>query len=334
MTIKQFFTSLILSIVLFSCSSETDISSLKGDYLGQKPPSNTPEIFAPGIISHGFHELGLAISPDMSEMFYISSDRNYSHYVILNVKKENNEWSYPELAHFTGNYSNYALAFSPNGQSLYFSSKRPVPGSEAPSEFHNIWRVDKQGNDWSDPIFCDDLSSEEASQINPSFTMDGTIYFQISHPQTGSDLYYAKLSNGKYLLPEKLNSPVNTENNESRPFISPDENFLLFHSNRPGTIGGMDIFISFKNDKGVWEEPINLGEPINSEWSDFGAYISPDGKYLFFSSYRSYSADEYKGKNYKELLELYRSPKNGYATLYWVDASVIAKKNFYSENSE
>lgn len=303
----------------------SSIDRLKGDYLGQTPPGSDPEVFAPGIVSRGFHELGLAIAPDQSEIFYITSDRQYSHYVIITVKREDEVWGEPEVAPFSGDHSDYALAFSPDGRRLYFSSKRPVPGTDGPSEFHNIWRVEKADRAWSEPIFCQDLSFEGASQVNPSFAKDGTVYYQISRPGTGGDLYYARISDGAYSGPIKLEAPISTEHNEGRPFISPDEDRLLFHSDRPGGSGSMDIYISFKQEDGSWGEPMNLGEPVNSEVSDFGPYLSPDGKYLFFSSYRGLSAEQLERKSYRELMGLYGSPKNGYATLYWVDARVLER---------
>lgn len=86
----------------------------------------------------------------------------------------------------------------------------------------------------------------------------------------------------------------------------------------------MDIYVSF-NKNGSWGSPVKLGDKINTLYSDFGPYISPDGKYLFFSSFRYYSAEDFVGKTYEKIIELYESPQNGYASLYWVDAEIIQK---------
>ncbi len=56
---------IIASGLLFSvCAQYDDSNEITGPYLGQKPPGETPETFAPGLISHGYHEHCLTISPD------------------------------------------------------------------------------------------------------------------------------------------------------------------------------------------------------------------------------------------------------------------------------
>jgi len=303
-------------------------------YLGQIPPGAIPEIFAPGIISNGFHELGIAISPQDGEVFYIMSDKSYSHYVIINARMENGKWTKPEVAPFSSDYTNYALNFSSDGNRLYFSSKRPLPGTIEPKDDFDIWFVENKNGEWSEAQHLKELSTE-FNEVNMSFAANDRMYLHISKPGLGGDIYTSDFVGGKYQPPVSIGKPINTEHNEARPCIAPDESFLLFHSNRPGTLGQMDIYVSFRNENGEWGEPIGIGEPINSEWSDFGPSLSPNGKYLFYSSYRSYEAEDFKGRTYDELLEMYRSPQNGYATLYWVDAKVIEElrpENIQSAN--
>lgn len=319
----KYLTIFVLCINIISYS-QNRFPELSGSYLGQTPPGESAKVFAPKIVSNGFHELGLAISPNGKEMFYIMSDKGYSHYVIVNSHILNSHWTQPELAHFTGDYSNYALAFSPDGNRLYFSSKRPIPGTSEPRTDYEIWYVELQNTKWSEAKHLTDLSSE-INEVNMSFTSTGKMYLQISSPSGAGDIYTSEYINGKYQKPVSIGSPINTDKNEARPFIAPDESYLLFHSNREGTLGWMDIYISFRNEDGTWCEPINMGEDINTTSSDFGPMVSPDGKYLFFSSYRGLDAVDLKGKTYNELIELYKSPQNGYATLYWVDSSIISK---------
>ena len=67
-------------LLLIVCTSSTNehSSNLEGPYLGQELPGITSEIFAPGIISLGFHENGIIFSPDGKEIFYSMSDSQYS----------------------------------------------------------------------------------------------------------------------------------------------------------------------------------------------------------------------------------------------------------------
>jgi len=77
---------------------------------------------------------------------------------------------------------------------------------------------------------------------------------------------------------------------------------IIFSSERSGGFGGTDIYISFKKSDNSWSEPLNLGNDINSAVSEYGATISPDGKYFF-----------------------YTSGKNGSEDIFWVSAKIIVE---------
>ena len=66
---------------------------------------------------------------------------------------------------------------------------------------------------------------------------------------------------------------------------------MIFSSDKPGGYGRSDLYISHKKTDGSWSEPMNMGETVNSEFSEYGATITPDGKYLFFTSNRNGSED-------------------------------------------
>ena len=67
---------------------------------------------------------------------------------------------------------------------------------------------------------------------------------------------------------------------------------IIFSSDRPGGVGRADIYISHL-ENGRWSEPMNLGEAVNSEASEYGAMISPDGRFFFFTSSRTGMEDIY-----------------------------------------
>lgn len=116
---------------------------------------------------------------------------------------------------------------------------------------------------------------------------------------------------------------INPDISIGSPFISPGESYMMFQANLPGGFGGNDIYVSFRNEDGIWKAPVNLGKEINSEYSDIGPRVSVDGKYLFFSSYAGYPKEVLNGLSYSELIEKFKGPRNGYGTLFWVDAKVI-----------
>ncbi|HOL74781.1 MAG TPA: OmpA family protein, partial [Bacteroidales bacterium] len=98
------------------------------------------------------------------------------------------------------------------------------------------------------------------------------------------DLYSSKNIKGYWtdIVPlERVNRP---DTWESMPSVTADGKELYFVSNRPGGVGGYDIYKSFKDENGEWSEPINLGEPINTPGDEKSPFIHTDTRTLYFSS--------------------------------------------------
>jgi Tol biopolymer transport system component len=282
-----------------------------------------PVIFAPGIISQGFHENGIVFSSDGSEMFYSTSDSKFTFKTFIHLKKVNNTWSTPEMAPFSGNYYDHSAFFSPDGKRLYFSSTRPVSSGSDQKNDLDVWFVEKEENFWGEPVHLKGpLNTDKSEQIT-SIAANGAIYLRTNYEDGKWGIYISRLENGRYSAAEKLSQTINAGYNEGNPCVSPDERFILFKSGRPGGYGNTDLYVSFRQKDNSWGEPINLGDKINSPENELEPRLSPDGKYLFFTSFRKLDPSVYRGKSYRELLDLYRSPQNGYGTLYWVNAKVI-----------
>lgn len=113
-----------------------------------------------------------------------------------------------------------------------------------------------------------------------------SIYFASDRPggKGGVDLYKCeRQTDGTWSAPINLGSSINTAQDEKSPFIHADSQTLYFSSNGHTGIGGFDIFMS-KFRGGDWEEPKNIGYPINSEKDEVGLFVSLDGKKGFFNS--------------------------------------------------
>lgn len=308
-------------------SNPAAIPALSGPYLGQAPPGSTPEIFAPGILSLGFHEHGIAISPDGTEIFFVAASSDFSRYVIMTTRLVGGAWTMPEVAPFSGGRNDGAPSFSPDGKRLYFSSRRPRPAGGANGDDFDIWYVERKGDSWTDPVNVGAPVNTDKHEANPSVMSDGTLYFQRIEAlgALAWDLYAAMRRSGAYTVPEKLPRPVNTDANEAGPFIAPDGSYLLFQSNRPGGYGVMDIYVTHRTSSGGWSEPVNLGEPINSPFSDWAPVVSPDRRYLFFGSFRNVRPIIPASRAYLDAMTLrLGAPTTGRGTLYWVDAAVIS----------
>jgi outer membrane protein OmpA-like peptidoglycan-associated protein len=100
------------------------------------------------------------------------------------------------------------------------------------------------------------------------------------------DLYFSLLKDSVWQLAKPVGYPVNTMDNEGAESITSDGFKMYFTAcNRPDGLGKCDIYVTVKTDIG-WSEPKNLGEPINSGYSEKQPSISSDGKDLYFTSNR------------------------------------------------
>ena len=98
------------------------------------------------------------------------------------------------------------------------------------------------------------------------------------------DIYFSAFNDGKWSEPYNLRTPLNSSHWESQPSISADGKTLFFSSNRPGGMGGKDLWYSIMNDKNQWTTPVNMGDKINTDGDEMSPFIHFDGKTLYFAS--------------------------------------------------
>lgn len=98
------------------------------------------------------------------------------------------------------------------------------------------------------------------------------------------DIYVGSLHNNTVTDVKKLNKNINTPYYEGAVSITPDGTKLYFVSDRPGGFGGRDIYVSTLNKKGEWDDAVNLGDKINTQFDEEYPHIHYDCKTLFFSS--------------------------------------------------
>lgn len=311
---------IFLILLIFShCGRQENVPVLKGSYLGQEPPGKTPEIFAPGIVSTGFHERIAAFSPDGKEFYFALWGA--PHGVILFMKQENNQWTKPQVVPFSGQYSE-EFSLSPDGNKIVLCSNRPLKGRGEPKESYEIWTVDRNETGWGEPK---NLGSIIGGY--PTLSKTGNLYFT-SEREGGmgeSDIYMSKFVDGVYTEPENLGDSINTHLKEVDSFITPDESCIIFCRRGDG-FGGYDLYISFREADGSWTKAKNMGDKINSGASEICPGISPDGKYLFFTSKRhTYKPFSDRPITYEEKIDILNSPGNGSEDIYWVSTEIIAE---------
>jgi len=114
-----------------------------------------------------------------------------------------------------------------------------------------------------------------------------------------NDLYIAKkIGANKWSKPINLGDNINTKHREVTPYLSEDERTLYFASNRPGGIGGMDIYYAVRQGQGwkSWSEPRKFYYPINTKYDDSQPMFNATTGYLYFSSRRDGSSDIFRSQ--------------------------------------
>lgn len=297
---------------------------LSGPYLGQDPPGKRAEMFAPGIISTGHDERIAAFTPDGKELYYALWGA--PHGVILHIKEVNGRWTRPEVAPFSGRYGG-DFTMSSDGNKIVFSSNSPFSGAGEPQGDHYSWIVEKTENGWGEPVpYGPLINSPESFAGCPTIADNGNLYFYSD--RTGGlgndDIWVSKRADRSYQGPENLGDSINSEHYDLDPFIAPDESYIIFARIDKERRGDADLFIGFRRDDGTWTDAMNMGDRINSEGWEFCPTVSPDGKYLFFTSTRRlHEAYSTIPLSYERKLETLNGPGNGSEDIYWADARII-----------
>jgi len=290
-------TILLVSILAVSSPSITgeavgvkeDFPKLKGPYLGQDPPGDKPELFAPGIVSTCVQHSSAYFSRDGRQVVFSRMLPQPS--VILYMQETPGGWTAPRII-----ADGLTPFLSADGQRVFFST-------------WSIMVMDKTQQGWSEPRELSSVVNFQKRQDGPSSTVDGTLYFcSMSGDMDG--IYRAKSVKGRFVEREKLEYGISSDSVDGYPFIAPDESFLIFGSFRPGSMGLSDLYVSFQRKNETWTQPKNLGLKINSEAKDGYPFVTTDGKYLFFMSSRI------------SRLNSHRIP-DGPGNVYWVKADFL-----------
>ncbi len=271
---KSALTSIL--ILLFGCMASSQTIPPDSLYLGQTPPGNTPQIFAPGIVSlPGRPEYGISISPAGDEMMFALG--NWPYKCTMVMKYENNHWTSPDTVSFSTTRSAEEAIYSPDGSRVYYyayNPPNPVGGADL------CYSV-KNGSVWSEPINLGTPLNTTQDEYHPCVVADSSVYFE----NVNGKICYSKFQNGNY-LPRILMPPLFNDPNMAwgNPFVSPDESYFIFNSSRPGGFGGTDLYIAYKKIDGTWTNPKNLGNIINSATNECGSEITDDSLYMTYVS--------------------------------------------------
>ncbi|OYU85208.1 MAG: hypothetical protein CFE24_02580 [Flavobacterium sp. BFFFF2] len=178
-----------------------------------------------------------------------------------------------------------------NGQTTFFTrnsyDQKGKHRNGDGSLFLSIYQSDKLPNGKWGPEKRLPFCSDQFQTANPAISADGCdLYFASDRPggYGSSDLYRVRIpTDGKWGTPENLGPSINTPSRETFPFIT-EQSDLIFASDRPGGMGGLDIYIA--QPIGRFWQLFKNKEPLNSASDDFGFILHSSKKEGFFCSNR------------------------------------------------
>jgi Tol biopolymer transport system component len=281
-----------------------------------------PQIYFPNHISTALNERDFALSPNGLTCFYTIVHPLNSRSTIVTCTKTKVGWSQPEVASFSGEYSDLEPAFSPDGKKLFFCSNRPAPNKR--TKDYDIWVMNDSVGGWSAPQRLNINTTED--EFYPSIANNGNLYFTAAYQfnTKKEDIYCSEYKNGVWQAPKPIDSNVCSNYYEFNACISPAEDFIIFtRDGHKPQLGKGDLYISNKIN-GVWQTSIAL-QVINSNRLDYCPSLSPDGKQLFFTSEKHKLDSQFVNQkiNFAAIQKAKNYIYNGLGNIYTIPMQVI-----------
>ncbi|HNW99280.1 MAG TPA: OmpA family protein [Bacteroidales bacterium] len=244
--------------------------------------------------AEGISKTGMSASPDFIP--FVSSYPEYNNIQLMDPVL---------ISGLNDEYHNALCTFDKTTNTIYFTrakkrriNERPINSDPTSwfnyaiekkyTNFLEIYSAHYQNDKWFDIKPFQYNKASEYSIGHPAISPDGQVLYFASDMPGGygkTDIYYSsKQSDGSWSKPMNAGDKINTEGEESYPYVD-SEGMLYFSSDGHPGMGGLDIFSS-SGSKDNWEQPVNLKYPINSAKDDFSVFYTDPGKSGYFASNR------------------------------------------------
>jgi WD40-like Beta Propeller Repeat len=279
----------LLSSVLAAENGVTIVGATITDIEKASGAVSVPKLFAPEVDWGVGSYASPAFTPDGQTVFFTRATGATRMIMVSHLR--DHAWTKPEVASFSGTWRDIEPAMAPDGSYLVFISNRPAAaegqpltgffgGASRPGMGGNVWRVNREGQVWGDPVRLSDVVNSHSAIYSPAVAQDGSLYFNQPDPVTKkSHIYRAQSTSNGFLPPVPL--PFNHgEVGDFDAAVAPDESFIVFSSARtPAQANQAVLFISYAKN-GLWTEP----EAFQPVVVGLEARLSPDLKTLYFSA--------------------------------------------------
>jgi hypothetical protein len=246
------------------------------------------------------------------------------------------------------------ITFSPDGKEIYWVGALTFGANQ------KIWMMNKVKDHWSPPRVVPLEATYKYG--GPAVSPDGKRFFFVVHKTSGSngqkinrDIWYQEKNASGWGEVINPGTPLNSDKSETGPSVSRKGNIYFYSFDIEGGFGSVDIYRSMLTKNG-YEKPENIGDSVNTKFTETLPYIAPDESYLLFSSMRPEGYGDYdlyvsyqkkngtwtKAKNMGKTINtssaeiapavspdgkylFFMSRRNGIGEFFWVDAKIISQ---------
>jgi len=240
-----------------------------------------------GEVNTADDELGPRITPDGQWLlFYSDRPGGMGQYDLWASRRAEGRWTTPRNLGpaINSKYNEYSPAFTPDGRQMVFATNRKAAERAESAGGKVSWKATiRQGDIGDYDLFIADLPADRAvaRQTQPA-----------SRPATQPATAPAAPTPPLQFAEARELENVNTPFHEGACCISPAGDFLYFASNRPGGLGGFDLYRCRLLD-GRCGEPVNCGAELNTPANEMDPQLDMQGFYIYFSSDRQAAAAGY-----------------------------------------
>ena len=251
-------------------------------------------LYGAGLFSTGEWDFFVAFSPDQRRALFCRANADFSDYRIYETRRDDGgHWSAPASPRVAESWGNADPHISPDGRTLWFISHRPGQGERGTRKTYGIWSATLgPDGEWTQPHRLPaPVSVPDADDWSPSVASNGDLFFgsERRSGHGGIDIWVSHRTEKGYGAPENLGDSINTAGNEVEPWIAPDGSYLLFSGTmRSDSVGRYDLYIS-RRVHGVWQRAHPVAGGVNTPAAEFNQSVSPDGRWLYFSSTRPHA---------------------------------------------
>ena len=188
-------------------------------------------------------------------------------------------------------YQEIRPILSPDGKTLFFSRRKHPQNIGGKRDFEDIWycEFDDKSNTWGPAKNIGEPLNNTGPNFVSSITSDGQVlllgnqYLKKGKMKAGVSMSHKTESGWSKPVNLKIKQDYNYSN-KAGYYLSSDKQVLIMSVEREDTRGGRDLYVSRQVKNGKWSKPINLGNQVNSRYTEEAPFLSEDGEALYFSS--------------------------------------------------